>query len=286
MAQHDYNIADQPGASFLADLNAALAAIVSQNSGAAEPSPTFAYQLWADTTSGKLKMRNAANTAWLDVMTLADAKALGITDAALGSGTPDSTKFLRGDRSWAAVPGRLINIVRITTPGSGTYTKPTNVTRLLIRAIGGGGGGGGGGSSARGGGGGSGGYGESFITSPASSYSYTVGAGGAGGIYNSTNGSAGGATTIAGISAGGGSGGQTPVNGNYGGSGGVTGGANINVPGTRGFDSSSGGYGGGGVFNSSDFGGSQFGAGGGGGYAGGGNGIDGGAGYIEIWEFE
>jgi hypothetical protein len=98
MAQHDYNIADQPGASFLADLNAALAAIVSQNSGATAPSPTYAYQFWADTTSGKLKMRNASNTAWLDVMTLADANVLGIATSTLGSGTADSTTVLYGDR--------------------------------------------------------------------------------------------------------------------------------------------------------------------------------------------
>ena len=63
MAQHDYSIANQSGASFRADLNNALAAIVSQNSGTAEPAPTYAYQLWADTTAGLLKLRNAANSA-------------------------------------------------------------------------------------------------------------------------------------------------------------------------------------------------------------------------------
>ena len=66
MSQHDYNLADQAGAAFRADLNSALAAIVSQNSGATEPAATFAYQWWADTTSGRLKQRNAANSAWLD----------------------------------------------------------------------------------------------------------------------------------------------------------------------------------------------------------------------------
>ena len=66
MSQHDYNLADQAGAAFRADLNSALAAIVSQNSGATEPAATFAYQWWADTASGRLKQRNAANSAWLD----------------------------------------------------------------------------------------------------------------------------------------------------------------------------------------------------------------------------
>jgi hypothetical protein len=73
MAQHDYSIANQSGAAFRADLNNALAAAVSQNSGSAAPSTTYAYQFWADTTTGLLKVRNAANTAWITVGTLANA---------------------------------------------------------------------------------------------------------------------------------------------------------------------------------------------------------------------
>ena len=70
MAQHDYNISNQSGAAFRADLNNALAAIVSNNSGAVEPSTTYAYQFWADTTAGVLKQRNAANSAWVTLFQL------------------------------------------------------------------------------------------------------------------------------------------------------------------------------------------------------------------------
>lgn len=70
MAQHDYVIANQSGSAFRADLNNALAAIVSQNSGAAEPSTTFAYQPWADTTNGLFKIRNAANSGWITLYQL------------------------------------------------------------------------------------------------------------------------------------------------------------------------------------------------------------------------
>jgi len=70
MAQHDYNIANQSGAAFRQDLNNALEAIVSQNSGTAEPSVTYAYQWWADTTNGVLKQRNAANSAWITIREL------------------------------------------------------------------------------------------------------------------------------------------------------------------------------------------------------------------------
>ena len=70
MAQHDYVIANQSGAAFRADLNNALAAVVSQNSGAAEPSVTYAYMPWADTTNGLFKIRNAANSGWITLYQL------------------------------------------------------------------------------------------------------------------------------------------------------------------------------------------------------------------------
>ena len=70
MAQHDYVIANQSGSSFRSDLNNALSAIVSNNSGSSEPTTTYAYQWWADTTNGQLKLRNAANSAWIVVQEL------------------------------------------------------------------------------------------------------------------------------------------------------------------------------------------------------------------------
>ena len=70
MAQHDYVLSDQSGNAFRSDLNNALAAAVTQNSGAVEPSPAFAYMPWPDTTAGIFKIRNAANTAWISVFRL------------------------------------------------------------------------------------------------------------------------------------------------------------------------------------------------------------------------
>lgn len=65
MAQHDYDIANQSGANFRADLNNALDAIVSNNSGSTAPSTTFAYEWWIDTSANVLKLRNSANNAWI-----------------------------------------------------------------------------------------------------------------------------------------------------------------------------------------------------------------------------
>lgn len=67
MAQHDYSIANQSGAAFRTDLNDALSAIVSSNSGAAAPATTYAYMPWADTTNGVYKIRNATNNGWVSL---------------------------------------------------------------------------------------------------------------------------------------------------------------------------------------------------------------------------
>ena len=70
MAQHDYNIANGTGAAVRSDLNNALAAIVSNNSGSTEPATTFAFQWWADTNASQLKLRNAANDGWIVIQEL------------------------------------------------------------------------------------------------------------------------------------------------------------------------------------------------------------------------
>ena len=89
MASHDYVIANGTGAAVRADLNNALAAIVSNNSGSSEPATMYAYQWWADTTSGSLKQRNAANNAWITIGTLASAN-LGLVPLSGAGGTPSS----------------------------------------------------------------------------------------------------------------------------------------------------------------------------------------------------
>ncbi len=86
MSQHDYNLANATGAAFRSDANDALAAIVSQNSGLTEPSTTFAYQLWMDTTTGLLKIRNSTNAAWVTIGTAATAN-LGLASLAGGTFT-------------------------------------------------------------------------------------------------------------------------------------------------------------------------------------------------------
>ena len=73
MSQHDYNVANGTGAAVRADINLALTAIATANSGSSSPTTAYAFQLWADTTSGNLKIRNGGNSAWIVVGALASA---------------------------------------------------------------------------------------------------------------------------------------------------------------------------------------------------------------------
>ena len=79
MAQHDYVIANASGATVRADLNSALLAISSNNSGGSDPSTTYTYQFYYDTGDNKLKLRNAANDGYITVGTFTHAAGTGTT---------------------------------------------------------------------------------------------------------------------------------------------------------------------------------------------------------------
>lgn len=70
MAQHDYVIANDTAANIRADINNALAAVVSNNSGATAPTTMYANEWWYDTATDTLKIRAEANDAWISVALL------------------------------------------------------------------------------------------------------------------------------------------------------------------------------------------------------------------------
>lgn len=67
MTQHDFTLDNQTFPSFRSDLNSGLQALATNSSGSSAPGTTFAYQWWVDTTNGLIKIRNAANSAWITV---------------------------------------------------------------------------------------------------------------------------------------------------------------------------------------------------------------------------
>lgn len=92
MAQHDYDIANQSGASARADFNDVLEAITTLNSGATAPTVTFPFMLWADTANDQLKQRNAADSDWIVKATLSQAYG-AIALAAIAALTPAADRL-------------------------------------------------------------------------------------------------------------------------------------------------------------------------------------------------
>lgn len=123
------------------------------------------------------------------------------TAATITAGTGISVTNGAGSITLAAITTGGVRSFQIFTTGSAlTYTKPANVSSILVELWGGGGGGGGvtatASSNSAAGGGGAGGYARLYVASAASTYTYTVGGGGNGGVAGTNTGSTGATTTF------------------------------------------------------------------------------------------
>ena len=102
--QHDYVIDNGSGLVVRGDINDVLQAIVSLNYGPNQPSTRYPYQWWADTTDNILKIRNSANDAWINVITLAggvdvDAASNFNEDVTFTSANTNNIVFDKSDNS-------------------------------------------------------------------------------------------------------------------------------------------------------------------------------------------
>ena len=70
MSQNDFTIANQTFPNTRADINLALQALASTSSGSSAPSTTFANQLFYNTTSNLLQIRNEDNDAFITIAEL------------------------------------------------------------------------------------------------------------------------------------------------------------------------------------------------------------------------
>jgi len=131
MAEHDYVIANQNGANTRSDLNNALAAIVSNNSKATEPTTTYAFMWWADTANDILKQRNAADSAWISILTLSTGAPLGTLSSSLLSG---ALPAIDGSALTGSM-GKVLQVVQGTTTTQTTNSTTTYADTTLTATI-------------------------------------------------------------------------------------------------------------------------------------------------------
>lgn len=141
MSQHDLTIANQGFPAFRSDLNSALQALGSLQSGTSAPSPTFANQMWYDTTNNILKIRNEDNDAWINILTLDQS---GDLLSAIGSVTISNIAQLATAQSFTAAQRGAVsaltdgttitpdfavaNNFSVTLGGNRTLANPSNLT--------------------------------------------------------------------------------------------------------------------------------------------------------------
>lgn len=102
MSQHDFTIANQGFPGFRSDLNNALQALATHSSGSSAPSPTFAYQIWVDTSASPavLKLRNGDNDAWINLGNIDNSTdTFSFVASAALTGSPTSTTPAASDDS-------------------------------------------------------------------------------------------------------------------------------------------------------------------------------------------
>lgn len=123
MTQHDMTIEDGPGLNVRENINSAVQALASSNSGSTEPATRYSGQLWLDTAiqpNGVLRMRNQLNSAWIGVPIVLPGGA----DVSFGTKlSPD--RFVWNDK----IDGSGIDVMTLSDTGalnarSGYVTKP------------------------------------------------------------------------------------------------------------------------------------------------------------------
>lgn len=115
MSQHDLNIANQTAPNTRSDLNSALQALGSNNSGASAPSTTYANMHWYDTSSNILKQRSEANDAWISIGYFDQStNAFKVLDDTMVVNTSGTQTGIIGDQAtsvWQAGTGTTESLV-------------------------------------------------------------------------------------------------------------------------------------------------------------------------------
>jgi len=140
MAQHDGVIDNGTGNAVRTDINNALAAINSNNAGASDPSTTYAYQWYVDTGDNTLKIRNAANNAFINVSTVGGIGTENLGLGTLGSGinnvSEDTTPQLGGNldvQAFEIITATTNGNIKLTADGTGFVEVKGNTNAGTIQ---------------------------------------------------------------------------------------------------------------------------------------------------------
>ena len=115
MSQNDLNIANQTAANTRSDINSALQALGSNNSGSSAPTTTYANMHWYDTSSNILKQRSEADDAWISIGYFDQStNAFKVLDDTMVVNTSGTQTGLIGDQpqsTWVAGTGTTESLI-------------------------------------------------------------------------------------------------------------------------------------------------------------------------------
>lgn len=109
MSQHDFSIANQTASSARSDINNALQALASNNSGASAPSTTYANMLWYSTNNNILYLRNEGNTAWIEVASVDQGAARFEPVNAVPVGAVNTFAMNSAPSGWLSCAGAAVS---------------------------------------------------------------------------------------------------------------------------------------------------------------------------------
>ena len=117
------SVANGSGAAVRSDINTKLAALFSASSGAAAPATSVAGQVWYDTVSDQLFVRNAANTAWEGLFSGTAAEVRTALGLVIGTNVQPYDANIMKTNAAAVLTAAVTAIPEDAgTKASGTYT--------------------------------------------------------------------------------------------------------------------------------------------------------------------
>lgn len=150
MSQATAAIANMSRTLFRAAVNSIAQAIQSMNSGATQPGERYPYMLWADSTSGWAKQRNAGETAWIKRWPLGTGARVDLASAATldldadaanseylrvtGTTTTTAITLAEGQRRILLAAGAwpLTHGASLILPGAASYTCAAGDLLIVI----------------------------------------------------------------------------------------------------------------------------------------------------------